>query len=189
VPISKNKARGYHNTALRQQANVRDRQQRTPLSHTSRRFKADPGATDILGKAQAAVIWQPLDMEVGAGPLHPATFLRASRPGKLERRLCCNLAAESYRIGRYGGKTPTRLQHIIQFQVGVRNVHQDNASGTLPGFSESTGGSDHCVHDIRFVEDKLESPPWAPWGLGLGNLAHRVWKSPNYLLFNRFGRS
>jgi glycyl-tRNA synthetase alpha chain len=33
------------------------------------------------------VVLQPLDMEVGAGTFHPATFLRALGPGKLECRL------------------------------------------------------------------------------------------------------
>jgi glycyl-tRNA synthetase alpha chain len=63
---------------------------------------------------QGCVILQPLDMEVGAGTFHPATFLRAIGPESWHAAYVqpCRRPAD----GRYG-ENPNRLQHYYQFQV------------------------------------------------------------------------
>ena len=63
---------------------------------------------------QGCVNLQPLDMEVGAGTFHPATFLRAIGPESWRAAYAqpCRRPTD----GRYG-ENPNRLQHYYQFQV------------------------------------------------------------------------
>ena len=63
---------------------------------------------------QGCVLQQPYDMEVGAGTMHPATFLRALGPEPWN----CAYVQPSRRPtdGRYG-ENPNRLQHYYQYQV------------------------------------------------------------------------
>ncbi len=104
---------------------------------------------------------QPLDMEVGAGTFHPATFLRAIGPEYWR----CAYVQPSRRPtdGRYG-QNPNRLQHYYQFQV-VLKPSPDNIQDL---YLESLRilGIDTTQHDIRFVEDNWESPTLGAWGLG-----------------------
>ena len=110
---------------------------------------------------QGCVILQPLDMEVGAGTSHPATFLRAIGPETWN----CAYVQPSRRPtdGRYG-ENPNRLQHYYQFQV----VMKPNPVDIQEKYLESLRvmGVDPLVHDIRFVEDNWESPTLGAWGLG-----------------------
>ena len=111
--------------------------------------------------AQGCVILQPLDMEVGAGTFHPATFLRAIGP----ERWSAAYVQPSRRPtdGRYG-ENPNRLQHYYQFQVVLKPsplAIQELYLGSLRML-----GIDPLVHDIRFVEDNWESPTLGAWGLG-----------------------
>ncbi len=110
---------------------------------------------------QGCVIIQPLDMEVGAGTFHPATFLRSIGP----ERWNAAYVQPSRRPtdGRYG-ENPNRLQHYYQFQV-VLKPSPDNIQ-TLYLDSLKHLGFDPLVHDIRFVEDNWESPTLGAWGLG-----------------------
>jgi glycyl-tRNA synthetase alpha chain len=89
---------------------------------------------------QGCVLQQPYDVEVGAGTMHPETFLRV-------------LGTPAYRVGyvqpsrrpadgRYG-ENPNRLYKHSQFQV--INLKE---------------------HDIRFEEDNWESPTLGAWGIG-----------------------
>ena len=107
------------------------------------------------------VILQPLDMEVGAGTFHPATFLRAIGP---ENWNCAYVQpCRRPTDGRYG-ENPNRLQHYYQFQVTLKpspDDIQDLYLGSLKAL-----GFDTTVHDIRFVEDNWESPTLGAWGLG-----------------------
>ena len=66
---------------------------------------------------QGCVILQPLDMEVGAGTFHPATFLRAIGP----KPWAAAYVQPSRRPtdGRYGDN-PNRVQHYYQFQVVLK---------------------------------------------------------------------
>lgn len=110
---------------------------------------------------QGCVVLQPLDMEVGAGTFHPATFLRAIGPESWNSAYVqpCRRPTD----GRYG-ENPNRLQHYYQFQV-VMKPSPDNIQ-QLYLDSLAHLGIDAAVHDIRFVEDNWESPTLGAWGLG-----------------------
>lgn len=112
-------------------------------------------------KQQNCVILQPLDMEVGAGTFHTATFLRAIGPEKWNAAYVQPSRRPS--DGRYG-ENPNRMQHFYQFQV-VMKPSPDNIQA-LYLQSLKHIGIDNSVHDIRFVEDNWESPTLGAWGLG-----------------------
>ena len=110
---------------------------------------------------QGCVIMQPLDMEVGAGTFHPATFIRAIGPEPW--RAAYVQPSRRPTDGRYG-ENPNRLQHYFQFQVLLKpspDDFQELYLGSLKAL-----GFDLLVHDIRFVEDDWESPTLGAWGLG-----------------------
>ncbi|MFY0663594.1 MAG: glycine--tRNA ligase subunit alpha [Natronospirillum sp.] len=110
---------------------------------------------------QGCVMLQPLDMEVGAGTSHPATFLRALGPETWN----CAYVQPSRRPtdGRYG-ENPNRLQHYYQYQV-ILKPSPDNFQELYLGSLKALG-VDPEVHDIRFVEDNWENPTLGAWGLG-----------------------
>ncbi len=110
---------------------------------------------------QGCVILQPLDMEVGAGTFHPATFLRAVGPESWNAAYVqpCRRPAD----GRYG-ENPNRLQHYYQFQVVMKPSPENFQELYLDSLTAL--GIDTAVHDIRFVEDNWESPTLGAWGLG-----------------------
>lgn len=110
---------------------------------------------------QGCVIMQPLDMEVGAGTFHPATFIRAIGPEPW--RAAYVQPSRRPTDGRYGDN-PNRLQHYFQFQVLLKpspDDFQELYLGSLQAL-----GFDMLVHDVRFVEDDWESPTLGAWGLG-----------------------
>ena len=104
---------------------------------------------------------QPLDIEVGAGTFHPATFLRAIGPESWNTAYVqpCRRPTD----GRYG-ENPNRLQHYYQFQVILKPSPQDIQTIYLESLENL--GIDMAIHDIRFVEDNWESPTLGAWGLG-----------------------
>ncbi|BFM18970.1 glycine--tRNA ligase subunit alpha [Gilvimarinus japonicus] len=110
---------------------------------------------------QGCVILQPLDMEVGAGTFHPATFLRAIGPETWHSAYVqpCRRPTD----GRYG-ENPNRLQHYYQFQVVLKPSPDNIQDLYLESLREL--GIDTNVHDVRFVEDNWESPTLGAWGLG-----------------------
>ena len=110
---------------------------------------------------QGCVILQPLDMEVGAGTFHPATFLRAIGPETWNTAYVqpCRRPTD----GRYG-ENPNRLQHYYQFQVALKPSPADIQDLYLASLVNL--GIDTKTHDIRFVEDNWESPTLGAWGLG-----------------------
>ncbi|WP_414039961.1 glycine--tRNA ligase subunit alpha [Acidithiobacillus sp. M4-SHS-6] len=111
--------------------------------------------------AQGCVLLQPMDMPVGAGTFHPATFLRAIGPEPW--RAAYVQPSRRPTDGRYGDN-PNRLQHYYQFQAVLKPnpVHlQDLYLDSLAAL-----GIDPQVQDIRFVEDDWESPTLGAWGLG-----------------------
>ena len=110
---------------------------------------------------QGCAIVQPLDMEVGAGTFHPATFLRAIGPENWNSAYV--QPSRRPTDGRYG-ENPNRLQHYYQFQVVMKP--SPNQLQTLYLNSLKILGIDPLVHDIRFVEDNWESPTLGAWGLG-----------------------
>lgn len=110
---------------------------------------------------QGCVIIQPLDMEVGAGTFHPATFLRAIGPETW--RSAYVQPSRRPTDGRYG-ENPNRLQHYYQFQV-VLKPSPANMQALYLGSLQHLG-IDLEIHDVRFVEDNWESPTLGAWGLG-----------------------
>ena len=110
---------------------------------------------------QGCVVLQPLDMEVGAGTFHPATFLRAVGPETWNAAYVqpCRRPTD----GRYG-ENPNRLQHYYQFQVVMKPSPLEIQELYLDSLRML--GIDPNIHDIRFVEDNWESPTLGAWGLG-----------------------
>jgi len=110
---------------------------------------------------QGCVLMQPLDMEVGAGTFHPATFLRAIGPESWNTAYV--QPSRRPTDGRYG-ENPNRLQHYYQFQV----ILKPSPANIQELYLESLAslGIDTRIHDIRFVEDNWESPTLGAWGLG-----------------------
>ncbi len=132
--------------------------------------KATPDASTFQGlilalqeywAEQGCVIIQPLDMEVGAGTFHPATFLRAIGPENWNSAYV--QPSRRPTDGRYGDN-PNRLQHYYQFQV-VMKPSPANLQELYLG-SLKRMGLDLAIHDVRFVEDNWESPTLGAWGLG-----------------------
>ena len=110
---------------------------------------------------QGCILLQPYDMEVGAGPFHPATTLRALGPEPWNAAYV--QPSRRPKDGRYGDN-PNRLQHYYQFQV-ILKPSPENVLDLYLG-SLAAIGIDHRRHDIRFVEDDWESPTLGAWGLG-----------------------
>jgi len=110
---------------------------------------------------QGCVLVQPLDLEVGAGTFHPATFLRALGPEPWSAAYVqpCRRPTD----GRYG-ENPNRLQRYYQYQV-VLKPNPDDIVELYIGSLKALG-IDPLVHDLRFVEDNWESPTLGAWGLG-----------------------
>ncbi len=111
--------------------------------------------------AEGCVVMQPLDLEVGAGTFHPATFLRATGPEPW--RAAYVQPSRRPTDGRYG-ENPNRLQHYYQFQVVLKPSPLDIQENYLDSLRAL--GVDPLLDDIRFVEDNWESPTLGAWGLG-----------------------
>ncbi len=110
---------------------------------------------------QGCVILQPVDLEVGAGTFHTATFLRALGPEPWNAAYV--QPSRRPTDGRYG-ENPNRLGAYYQFQVvmkpsplNVQELYLDSLRAL---------GIDPLEHDLRFVEDDWESPTLGAWGLG-----------------------
>jgi glycyl-tRNA synthetase alpha chain len=136
--------------------------------HDAQMTKTDaPSFQDLILRlnhywaAQGCVLVQPLDLEVGAGTFHPATFLRALGPEPWNAAYVqpCRRPTD----GRYGDN-PNRLQRYYQYQV-VMKPNPDNILELYLGSLQALG-VDPLVHDLRFVEDNWESPTLGAWGLG-----------------------
>jgi glycyl-tRNA synthetase alpha chain len=107
------------------------------------------------------ILQQPYDIEVGAGTMHPETFLRVLGP-------------EAYRVvyaqpsrrpadGRYG-ENPNRLYKHTQLQVILKPAPANVQDLYLE--SLAVVGINLKEHDIRFEEDNWESPTLGAWGIG-----------------------
>lgn len=107
------------------------------------------------------VIQQPYDIEVGAGTMHPETFLRVLGPEPY--RVAYVQPSRRPADGRYG-ENPNRLFKHHQLQVilkpSPRNI-QDLYLQSLEAI-----GLDLSAHDVRFEEDNWESPTLGAWGIG-----------------------
>ena len=129
--------------------------------HNIKTFQGLIAALQEYWSEQGCVFNQPLDMEVGAGTFHTATFLRAIGPENWSSAYV--QPSRRPTDGRYG-ENPNRLQHYYQFQV----VMKPNPVNIQELYLDSLRamGVDPLVHDIRFVEDNWESPTLGAWGLG-----------------------
>ena len=122
---------------------------------------------DIIRKLQdfwtekGCILWQPYDIETGAGTMNPATFLRVlgPEPWNVAYVEPCRRPKD----GRYG-ENPNRLQHYYQFQVILKPAPENPQELYLQSLEAL--GIDLTAHDIRFVEDDWESPTLGAWGLG-----------------------
>jgi glycyl-tRNA synthetase alpha chain len=110
---------------------------------------------------QGCALLQPIDLEVGAGTSHTATFLRALGPEPW--RAAYVQPSRRPKDGRYG-ENPNRLQHYYQFQVVLKPSPADILELYLGSLRAL--GIDPNTHDIRFVEDDWENPTLGAWGLG-----------------------
>ncbi len=110
---------------------------------------------------RGCALLQPLDMEVGAGTSHPATFLRALGPEPWHAAYV--QPSRRPKDGRYGDN-PNRLQHYYQYQVVLKPSPPDILDLYL-GSLEALG-FDLRSNDVRFVEDDWENPTLGAWGLG-----------------------
>ena len=124
-------------------------------------FQGLISALQTFWGAQGCVIMQPVDMEVGAGTFHTASFLGAIGPEPW--RAAYVQPSRRPTDGRYG-ENPNRVQRHHQFQVVLKPSPADIQEIYLA--SLRTLGVDTLVDDIRFVEDNWESPTLGAWGLG-----------------------
>jgi glycyl-tRNA synthetase alpha chain len=119
-------------------------------------FKLEKFWTD-----KGCILQQPYDVEVGAGTMHPETFLRVLGP-------------EPYKVvyvqpsrrpadGRYG-ENPNRLFKHHQLQVILKPTPTDVQDLYLQ--SLEAVGINLKEHDVRFEEDNWESPTLGAWGIG-----------------------
>lgn len=110
---------------------------------------------------QGCLIWQPYDLEKGAGTFNPATFLKCL--GNKPWNVAYVEPSRRPTDGRYG-ENPNRLQHYYQFQVIMKPAPSNIQQMYLDSLKAI--GLDPTEHDIRFVEDDWESPTLGAWGLG-----------------------
>ncbi|MCW2904101.1 MAG: Glycine--tRNA ligase [Streptosporangiaceae bacterium] len=110
---------------------------------------------------QGCVIVQPMNTEVGAGTLNPATALRVLGPEPW--RVAYVEPSVRPDDSRYGDN-PNRLQTHTQFQVVLKPEPGDPQELYLG--SLAVLGIDLDAHDVRFVEDNWASPALGAWGLG-----------------------
>ena len=107
------------------------------------------------------VLQQPYDIEVGAGTMHPETFLRVL--GREPYRVVYAQPSRRPADGRYG-ENPNRLYKHTQLQVILKPSPADIQDLYLK--SLSAVGINLKEHDVRFEEDNWESPTLGAWGIG-----------------------
>jgi glycyl-tRNA synthetase alpha chain len=110
---------------------------------------------------RGCILQQPYDVEVGAGTMHPETFLRVLGPDSY--RVVYAQPSRRPADGRYG-ENPNRLYKHTQLQVilkpsppNIQNLYLESLAAV---------GIDLKQHDIRFEEDNWESPTLGAWGIG-----------------------
>ncbi len=111
--------------------------------------------------AEGCVVQQPWDLEVGAGTMHPDTFLRVLGPEPW--RVAYVQPSRRPADARYGAN-PFRLGKHYQFQVVLKPSPLD-VQGTYLRSLEAMG-IELAQHDLRFEEDNWEAPTLGAWGVG-----------------------
>ena len=111
--------------------------------------------------AQGCLIWEPYNVQVGAGTGNPATALRVLGPEPW--RVAYVEPSVRPDDGRFG-ENPNRMQKYYQYQV-ILKPDPGNPQELYLASLEALGIKAR-EHDIRFVEDNWESPALGAWGLG-----------------------
>jgi glycyl-tRNA synthetase alpha chain len=111
--------------------------------------------------SRGCALQQPLDVEVGAGTMHPETFLRVLGPAHWN--VAYVQPSRRPADGRFG-ENPNRLFKHHQFQV-VLKPSPDEVQNLYLESLEACGINPR-QHDIRFEEDNWESPTLGAWGIG-----------------------
>jgi glycyl-tRNA synthetase alpha chain len=111
--------------------------------------------------ARDCILQQAYDVEVGAGTMHPETFLRVLGPEPY--RVVYAQPSRRPADGRYG-ENPNRLYKHTQLQVILKPSPADIQSVYLA--SLAAVGINLKEHDIRFEEDNWEAPTLGAWGIG-----------------------
>ena len=111
--------------------------------------------------SRGCVLQQPLDVEVGAGTMHPETFLRVLGPGHWN--VAYVQPSRRPADGRFG-ENPNRLFKHHQFQVILKPAPDEVQQLYLESLEAC--GINPKQHDIRFEEDNWESPALGAWGIG-----------------------
>jgi glycyl-tRNA synthetase len=116
---------------------------------------------DQFWAGKGCLIWQPYNVQVGAGTMNPATVLRVLGPEPW------NVAYVEPSVrpddGRYG-ENPNRWGQYYQYQV-ILKPDPGNPVELFLQSLEALGISTR-EHDIRLVEDNWEQPALGAWGLG-----------------------
>ncbi|MCC7417644.1 MAG: glycine--tRNA ligase subunit alpha [Acidobacteria bacterium] len=111
--------------------------------------------------SRGCALQQPLDLEVGAGTMHPETFLRVLGPAHWS--VAYVQPSRRPADGRFG-ENPNRLFKHHQFQVILKPAPDDVQQLYLDSLEAC--GIHPRQHDIRFEEDNWESPTLGAWGIG-----------------------
>ena len=111
--------------------------------------------------SRGCALQQPLDLEVGAGTMHPETFLRVLGPAHWH--VAYVQPARRPTDGRFG-ENPNRLFKHHQFQVILKPSPDEVQQMYLESLEAC--GINPRQHDIRFEEDNWESPTLGAWGIG-----------------------
>jgi glycyl-tRNA synthetase alpha chain len=110
---------------------------------------------------RGCILQQPYDIEVGAGTMHPETFLRVL--GREPYRVVYAQPSRRPADGRYG-ENPKRLYKHTQLQVILKPAPADVQDLYLE--SLAAVGINLKDHDVRFEEDNWEAPTLGAWGIG-----------------------
>ena len=110
---------------------------------------------------QGCLIWEPYNVQLGAGTGNPATILRVLGPEPW--RVAYVEPSVRPDDGRFG-ENPNRMQKYYQYQVILKPDPGNPQELYLASLAAL--GINQREHDIRFVEDNWESPALGAWGLG-----------------------
>ena len=110
---------------------------------------------------RGCMVETPIDIEVGAGTMHPATFLRVLGPEPWN--VVYVQPSRRPADGRYA-ENPFRLGKHYQMQVILKPSPLEVQDMYLDSLRAL--GLDLTRHDIRFEEDNWESPTLGAWGVG-----------------------
>ena len=110
---------------------------------------------------RGCALLQGYDLEVGAGTMNPATFLRVLGPEPWS--VAYIEPSRRPADGRFG-ENPNRLFQHHQYQVILKPSPKDVQDVYLGSLAAI--GITSRDHDLRFVEDDWESPTLGAWGLG-----------------------